>query len=224
MSTRSILETRLIQIRDDLLRMGSLVDQAIDRAVQALGERDVVLAQQVVDDDIHINSLRYTVEEGCLHVFATQQPMARDLRALIAAMNIAIELERMGDHAEGMAKTLVTEGVDAVGSMVVDLPRMAEITRTMLRLSMEAYQEEDVSKAQQAASLDDDLDQLYKQVFSALINNMAQDDLAVSRGTYLLWSAHNLERIGDRVTNICERVQFASTGIMHNLNPKADDA
>jgi phosphate transport system protein len=219
MTTRTVLENQLEEIRDDLLRMGSLVDQAIDRAVTALQERDVSLAQQVVDDDEVLNGLRYKVESDCVHVFATQQPMASDLRQLIAAMNIAIDLERMGDHAEGTAKTLVTEGADAVGDLTIDLPRMAEMCRQMLRLAMDALLEENVEKARQAARIDDELDHLYKQTFSDLIDRMVGGKLLVSRGTYLLWGAHNMERIGDRVTNICERVEFATTGNLRDLNP-----
>jgi phosphate transport system protein len=171
MTTRSVLENKLEEIRDDLLRLGSLVDQAIDRSVRALHERDAALAQQIIDEDKALNDLRYKVERDCVHVFATQQPMASDLRSLIAAMNIAIDLERMGDHAEGAAKTLVNEGVDAVGDLVVDLPRMAEMCREMLRLSMDALYEKDVSKARQAARMDDELDLMYKQMFGDLIDH-----------------------------------------------------
>ncbi len=218
MSTRSMLETRLIQIRDDLLRMGSLVDQAIDRAVQALNDRDVVLAQQVVDDDIHINSLRYTVEEGCLHVFATQQPMARDLRALIAAMNIGIELERMGDHAEGIAKIVLMLADEAPLKPYIDIPRMAQIAIEMMEGALEAYKQRDTALARRIIDRDDEVDELYDQLYRELLMFMIEERGTIQRATYLIWVAHNLERIADRVTNICERVVYLVEGKIHDLN------
>lgn len=219
MTTRSVLETKLDGIRDDLLRLSSLVDQAIERAVRALETRDVGLAQQVIDEDKVLNEMRHKVEGDYVGIVATQQPMARDLRALVASFSIAINLERMGDHAEGICKTLVQEGSDSVGDLVVDLPQMADAAREMLRLAMDAYCEGDVAKARDAARMDDDLDLMYKQMFSELIDKMVAGDLPVSRGTYQVWSAHNLERIGDRTTNICERIEFAITGDVHDLNP-----
>ena len=219
MSTRSILEGQLNDIRTALLQLGTLVEHAISQAVTALQTRDAGLAQQIIDDDRILNDLRDKVEDECLHVFATQQPMARDLRALVAAITIATELERMGDHAEGMSKMLVHDGVDAVGELVIDLPHMADVCRQMVRAAMEAFHEEDVDKARQTAAMDDTLDGIYKKMFDDIIDHMARGDLTVGQGTYLLWAAHNLERIGDRVTNICERVEFASTGTLRNLNP-----
>lgn len=219
MTTRSVFDDKLQQIRDDMLRLGSLVDQAIDWATTALVERDASLAQRIIDADKELNNLRYKIEDDCVHVLATQQPMASDLRMLVAALNVAMNLERMGDHAEGMAKMLVQEGADAVGELVIDLPRMADMGRRMLRLAMDALVEGDVEKANEAARMDDDLDVMYKQMFGDLINQMVNDELPASRGTYQLWAAHNMERIGDRVTNICERVEFATTGRMHDMNP-----
>jgi phosphate transport system protein len=219
MSTRSVLEKEMTQIRDNLLRLASLVDQAIDRATRALQEHDASLAQLIIDEDKNLNQLRYQVENDCLHVFATQQPLASDLRAIVAAVNIVVDLERMGDHAEGMSKALVREDANAVGELVIDLPRMSESCREMLRLAMDAFLKGDVDKAKEVALMDDELDHMYNQIFSDLIDQMLTGGLPVSRGTYQLWAAHNLERIGDRVTNICERVEFASTGYMQDMNP-----
>ena len=220
MTTRSVLERSLGEIRDDLVQLGSLVDRAIERAIEALRQRDTALAQQIIDDDTQLNQLRYKIEADCLHIFATQQPMAGDLRGLIAAINIATELERMGDHAEGMSKMLLTDGSDAVGEFVVDLPNMAELCRDMIRSAMGAFLEGDVERARETAAIDDKLDAIYRQMFDDLIALMVRGDIIVTQGMYLLWAAHNLERIGDRVTNICERVEFASTGIMHDMNPQ----
>lgn len=219
MTTRTVLDSELQSIRDDLLRMSSLVDQAIDRAVKAVVERDATLAQQIIDEDKVLNEMRYKVENDTVHAIATQQPMAGDLRALVASLTIAINLERMGDHAEGISKMLVTDDVDAMGELVIDLPRMAETCREMLREAMDAFLERDAKKARKVAEKDHDLDSMYKQMFSDLIDKMLNQEMQVSRGTYQLWAAHNLERVGDRVTNICERVEFSATGEMLDLNP-----
>jgi len=219
MTTRSVLDKELEDIRGDLLRLSSLVEQAIDRAVKALEERDVSLAQQIIDQDEKLNELRRKIEDDCVHVLATQQPMAGDLRIIVAALSIAMNLERMGDHAEGISKALVTDDADAVGDLSIDLAHMSRMAREMLSLAMDAHVEDDVEKAHAAAAKDDDLDTLYRRSFSDLIDRMVEGDLSISRGTYQLWAAHNLERIGDRVTNICERIEFASTGSIHDLNP-----
>jgi phosphate transport system protein len=214
-----MLDKELEDIRNDLLRLSSMVEQAIDRAVRALEERDASLAQQIIDQDMKLNELRRKIEDDCVHVLATQQPMAGDLRMLVAALSVAMNLERMGDHAEGISTALVTDDADAVGELTIDLAQMSRMAREMLSLAMDAHVEANVEKANAAAAMDDDLDTLYKRSFSNLIDRMIEGDLPVSRGTYQLWAAHNLERIGDRVTNICERVVFAATGDSRDMNP-----
>lgn len=207
------------RVQEDLLRLGQLVDQAIDRAVECLRQRDRVMAQQLIVEDSTINDLRFQIEEACLALIATQQPTASDLRAVVAAMNIVVDMERMADHAAGIAKTVLRMGDEPLLKPLVDIPRMAQSAREMLRESLRAFVEADAGRAGEIAGRDNEIDDLYKAVFSELIEIMARDPRTVARGTYLMWCAHNLERIGDRVTNIAERVIFMTTGSMKELNP-----
>jgi len=220
--TRSALERDLEKIRSEILRMGSLVENAIERSVQALKDHDVELAQQVIRDDEEINRLRYDIEESCLELIATQQPAARDLRTAIAATHIAVELERMADHAEGIAEIVKRIFDEPLLKPLVDIPYMAQAARQMIHAALDAYLAHDADAAQKVAARDDEIDALYQQVFRELLTYMLEDPRNISRATYLLWVAHNLERIGDRVTNICERVVFMTTGKLQELDAEPD--
>ncbi len=214
---RSALERDLEQVRSDILRLGSRVESAIERSTRALQDRDMRLAQQVIDDDVDVNNLRYDVEEKCLELIATQQPAAGDLRMTIAATHIAVELERMADHAEGTAEIVKRMYDEPLLKGLIDLPIMARIAQEMIHAALDAFVAGDAHAAQQVAARDDELDGLYQQVFRALLTYMLEDPRNISRATYLLWVAHNLERIGDRVTNICERIVFMTTGRLEEL-------
>lgn len=216
--TRGAFDQKLSRVREDIVRMGQLLDAAIDRSLTALKNQDLGLARQVVADDTAINDLRFTVEEECLTLIATQQPMASDLRVIIASMNLVNDMERMGDHAVGIAKTVLRMGDAPLLKPLIDLPRMADMARDMLRRSLEAFMARDAAAARAVADQDDEIDHLYRAIFDELLGSMARDSSSLSRGTYLLWCAHNLERIGDRVTNIAERVVFMTTGTMQELN------
>ncbi|HLB47621.1 MAG TPA: phosphate signaling complex protein PhoU [Anaerolineales bacterium] len=218
LSPRSTLDREFSAIRDNILRMGSLVDTAIDRSIQALRTQDVVLSRQIIADDQGINDLRFTIEEECLALIATQQPVASDLRAVIAAMNIVNDMERMGDHATGIAKTVIRMGGEPLLKPLVDIPRIADLAREMLKKSLDAFLARDAEAARRVAQQDDEIDRLYNQIFRELLSFMIEDPATTTRGTYLLWAAHNLERIGDRATNIAERVIFMTTGTMKELN------
>ena len=217
-SPRATLDQEARAINDDLLRMQKLVDQSILRSVGSLKRRDQTLAQQVIDEDVEINDLRFKIEEACLSLIATQQPAASDLRSVIAAMHMVVEMERMADHATGIAKTVIMMGDEPLLKPLVDIPKMAELARDMLRDSLEAYNQRDAEKARWIAGRDDDMDGLYRAVFDELVAIMSKTPGSATRATYLLWCAHNLERIGDRVTNIAERVIFVNTGDMQELN------
>lgn len=217
-SHRSVFDSRFTAIRDNLLRMSQLLDSAITRSMQALQHQDVDLARQIIADDTVINDLRFIVEEECLALIATQQPAASDLRAVIAAMNLVNDMERMADHATGIAKTVLRMGDDPLLKPLVDIPRMADYARAMLRQSIDAFLARDVEAARGIAAQDDEIDHLYKEIFDELLQIMVNDPTTVTRATYLLWCAHNLERIGDRGTNIAERVIFMTTGTMKELN------
>ncbi len=222
--TRSVLEHDLEKVRLKILRMGSLVESAIERAVQALKNRDCDLAQQVINEDEDINRLRYEIEEQCLELIATQQPAARDLRTAIAATHIAVELERIADHAEGIAEIVKRVFDEPLLKPLVDIPYMAQTARQMIHAALDAYLAHDADAAQNVAARDDEIDALYQQVFRELLTYMLEDPRNIGRATYLLWVAHNLERIGDRATNICERVVFMTTGKLEELNTEPSPA
>lgn len=215
---RSTYDREFKQIVDDILKLGDLVDQAISNSLTSLQERDRELAERVIADDEHINQLRFDVEEACLTLIATQQPTAGDLRSVVATMNIVVDMERMGDHASGIAKTVIRMGDEPLLKPLIDIPRMAQLSRQMLRGSLDAFIERDAQKARVIAQRDEEIDLLYRAIFDELVEIMALKPESVERATYLLWCAHNLERIGDRVTNIAERVVFMTTGDMKELN------
>jgi phosphate transport system protein len=220
---RSALDRELTEIREDVLALSHLVDGAIDDAMTALYVRDPILAQTVIDGDEQINILRYQIEESCLRTIATQQPAARDLRAVMAATHIAVELERIGDHAVGTAR-LVTrlEAEDEITSLH-KLPKMAKRARKMTEQGVQAYINEDVESARQLLDRDAKIDKMYKQLFRETLAEMHDDDY-IRRATFLLWVGHNLERIGDRSINIAERVIFMVTNeFVETLNYMDDD-
>lgn len=216
--TRGMLDRELAHIQDDIMRLGGMVQTAIQLSIEALKTRDVELAEQVIADDIKINKLRYAVEERSLAVIATQQPVAGDLRTIIAAMHVAIDMERMADHAEGISQLVTRMASEPLLKPLIDVPRMADIVCEMLRASLEAFVARDIDAALAVVSRDDEVDQLYDQVFRELLTYMLQDAHTINRATFLLWVAHNLERIGDRITNISERVVFMTTGQLKELD------
>ena len=211
---RETYKKKLEEIQDDILFMGSMVEKAILRSMEALKERDLVKAQQIIDEDANINKKRFDIEEKCIQLIATQQPMAGDLRIIISVLSVISELERIGDHAEGTAKVALLIGKEPPLKPLVDLPRMAQKTADMLRRSMDAFIHHDIEAAKQIAAEDDDIDNLYDQVFRELLTFMSEDPKTITRATRLIWVAHNLERSADRVTNICERIMFVVTGKM----------
>jgi len=211
--------TRELQaVQSSMLVMASMVEKAIQRSVNALKSRDIKLAQAVVDDDFKINQQRFGIEEQCLLIITTQQPVASDLRIIAAVLNIITDLERMGDHAEGIAKIAIMIGDEPPLKPLVDVPRMEELSRSMLRRTMDAFVARDAEAAKAIGAEDDIIDNLYEQVYRELLTFMMADPGTINRATHLLWVAHNLERIADRVTNICERVIFLVTGRMDELN------
>ena len=216
--TRGTLDREMAQIQDKVLELASHVEQAILRSVDALKRRDVELARQIIADDQKINVLRYTIEERCLTVIATQQPVAGDLRRIIGSTHIAIEMERMADHAEGNAHLVIRMADQPLLKPLIDIPRMADLACQMLRAGMDAYVAADVQAAQELVKIDDEIDALYQQVLRELLTFMIQDPKSINRATFLLWVAHNLERIGDRAVNIGERVMFMGTGRFKELD------
>lgn len=217
MEIRTEFRKQLGEIQGDVLAMGSMVEKAIMRSIEALKERDLTLAGQIIADDLKINEKRFEIEEKCIRLIATQQPMASDLRIIMSVASVVTELERIGDHAEGIAKIVIMIGDEPPLKPIVDLPRMAEKTADMLHRSLDAFTSHDAEAARKIAVEDDEVDDLYDQVYRELLTFMAEDPKTITRATRLIWVAHNLERSADRVTNICERVVFAVTGKMEEI-------
>ncbi|HMA38110.1 MAG TPA: phosphate signaling complex protein PhoU [Chloroflexia bacterium] len=218
---RENFQRSLRELQDSVLAMGSMVDQAIQRSTQALRARDVRQAGEVIAGDQAINEERFRIEEQALLLIATQAPMARDLRWLAAVLNIITDLERMADHAAGNARITILIGDEPPLKPLIDIPRMADICSEMLRAALDAFVAADADAAYTVAYRDDEVDQLYDQVYRELLTFMMADPGTINRATHLLWAAHNLERIADRVTNICERVVFLSTGHMEEIKGQA---
>lgn len=216
--TRETFDVQLNALEQDVLGMGTLVDVAIDLSVQALAKRDIEVSRQVVRDDEKINQAQHDVEEQCLVLIATQQPLASDLRVIFAIANIATELERMADHAKGIGQIGVMMGPREPLKPLVDIPRMANKCRWLLEQELEAFVNRDVELARSLGSEDDEVDRLYDQVFRELLIFMMDDPRTITRATYLLWVAHNLERIADRAINIGERVVFLVKGEVEEHN------
>lgn len=210
--TSEIYQKHLREIRNELLVMGSMVEKALDRSMQALKNRDVELAKHVMEDDKHIDAKRYEIENKMIELMLIQAPAVEDLRSLLAALFIAQELERMADHAEGNAKIAVMLGNEPPLKPLIDLPRMNEKVIDMLHRSLDAFINHDIEAAVKIVAEDDEIDNLYEQVFRELLTFMMEDPRTITRATRLIWVGHNLERTGDRVTNICERVAFMVSG------------
>ncbi|MDP2718357.1 MAG: phosphate signaling complex protein PhoU [Dehalococcoidia bacterium] len=214
---RTAFHKRLKEIQDDILAMGGMVEKAIILSMDALKERDIPAAHQIIADDIKINEKRFDIEDKCTQLIATQQPMASDLRIIISALSIISELERIGDHAEGTARIVILIGDEPPLKPLIDLPRMANKTADMLHRALLSFVNRDAETARQIVNEDDEIDNLYDQVFRELLTFMAEDPKTITRATRLIWVAHNLERSADRVTNICERVVYLITGKMEEI-------
>ncbi|MEJ2738283.1 MAG: phosphate signaling complex protein PhoU [Dehalococcoidia bacterium] len=217
MEIRTSFHKKLKEIHDDLLVMGSMVEKAIEFSIEALKKRDLDIARKVIDDDIYINEKRFDIEEKCIQIIATQQPMAGDLRAIVSVLNVISELERIGDHAEGIARIVIMIGDEPPLKPLIDLPRMAEITIDMLHRSLSALAAKDEGTAREIVVEDDKVDELYNQVYRELLTFMAENPKTITRATHLIWVAHNLERSADRVTNICERIVYTVTGKIEEI-------
>ena len=217
MEMRTTFHKRLREIQDDILVMGSMVSKAIIRSVEALKSRDIKAANQIIADDQGINRKRFEIEESCIELIATQQPMATDLRTITAILNITTEIERIGDYAVGIARIVILIGNEPLIKPLVDIPLMAKKTVDMLDRCLQAFIDRDAEAAKKIAREDDEIDNLYDQIFRELLNIMAEDPKTITRATRLMWTAHNLERAADRVTNICERVVYIVTGKMEEI-------
>ena len=220
---RKTFETEIKQVKDEVLLLGSMVEQAIIGSVESLKKRDLKASQQILENDKEINKKRFKIESQLMILIATQQPMAHDLRLLASIMEIISELERMGDYAKGIANINLRMGDQPLLKPLIDVPRMAQKGADMLHRSLTAFVNEDIETARQIPVEDDEVDALYNQVYRELMTFVIADPKTIERANWLLWVAHNLERFADRVTNICERTVFIVTGELTEINDTSSE-
>jgi len=216
---RETFDRELRALQDEVLTLGSMVEQALTEALDSLKRRDMAAARRLIAGDGLINEKRFAIEAATLMLIATQQPMAGDLRTLAAVLEIAGELERMGDYAKGIARINLLIGDEPLLKPLLDLPLMARKACHMLRRALEAFVRRDVALARAIPAEDDVVDALYNQVYRELLTLIMADPRRIEQANYLLWVAHNLERTADRVSNICERVIFTVTGELTEIAP-----
>ncbi|PWH18270.1 MAG: phosphate transport system regulatory protein PhoU [Ardenticatenia bacterium] len=214
---RQTFEREMQRLQDELLVLGSMVEHAITDSVEALKKRDLEWSRQLVADDRLINEKRFQIEADVLTLIATQQPIAGDLRVLASTLEIAAELERMGDYAKGIANINLMIGEEPLIKPLIDIPRMAAKAREMLHRALDAFVRRDIEAARAIPVEDDEVDNLYNQVYRELITLILANPKNIDQANHLLWAAHNLERTADRVTNICERTIFTVTGQMAEI-------
>ncbi len=218
---REIFHKQIVELQDSVLEMGSMVDHAIDQAMTALLDRDPRIAEAVVANDRLVNAKQFEAQNACIALIAQQAPMAGDLRLIISVSAIMTDLERMGDHAEGIARIVLMMQDEPLVKPLIDIPIMANLAREMLRGAVHAFVEQDVDEAYRIGRVDDEVDRLYDQIYRDLIQVMIGDPSTIEPSTHLLWVAHNLERIGDRATNIAERTVYSATGNLPQMDVSA---
>jgi phosphate transport system protein len=212
MNNKDEFQKLLLEDKNEVVAMGSMVEKALGRSVEALKKRDLNLAHQIIADDTQIDETRYNLEKKSIELIASHHPGISDLNAFAAILNIITELERMGDYANGIAKIVIMIGDEPPLKPLIDIPRMADITIEMVHNSLKSFIENDPKAAMQVIGMDEVVDSIYDQIFRELLTFMMTDPKTINRATRLIWVAHNIERAADRATNICERVVFMVTG------------
>jgi len=220
---RKTFENELQHVKDEVLVLGSMAEQAVLDTVEALKKRDVKASEKILETDRQINKKRFEIENHLMILIATQQPMAHDLRLLASTMEIISELERMGDYAKGIANINIRMGDEPLLKPLIDIPRMAQKCADMLHRALTAFVEEDIEAAKEIPLEDDEVDALYNQIYRELMTFVISDPKTMERANWLLWVAHNLERVADRVTNICERTIFIATGELVEISASDDE-
>jgi len=219
---RETFDRELQRLQDEILALGSMVENALTESVEVLKRRDFEGSRRLIAQDRTINEKRFAIETDALILIATQQPMARDVRTLAAVLELSTELERIGDYAKGIARINLMIGEAPLVKPLIDIPRMAEKARSMLHRALDAFVRGDVDLARAIPAEDEEVDALYNQVYRELMTFIMADPRHIDQANYLLWVAHNLERAADRVTNICERVVFTVTGEMMEMDSEED--
>ncbi len=216
--TREAYHEALRKLQDEMMMMGGMAARAVKNSIEAMQMRDMEKSKEIIKNDLLINKKRFEIEERCLLLIATQQPMAVDLRTIAAILSIITDLERIADHAEGNAKINIMIGKEPLVKPLIDIPRMTEKALSMLDRALKAFTDRDAATARAICNEDDEVDNLYNQIYRELLLIMIENPKKIEGATYLIWAAHNLERIADRVTNIAERVVFMATGKMEEVN------
>lgn len=220
---RETLNRQIHHILDETLLLGSMVEQAILNSIDALRLRDIKSAVKIAEDDQIINDKRYAIENAVLILISTQQPVAHDLRLLTAVLEISTELERIGDYAKGIAKVVIKLENETIPIPIREISRMAEVGVSMLHRALGAFVTENAQQAAQIPSEDDEVDELYNQVNRFMVNAMISDPSTIDSANLIMWVAHNLERTADRVTNLCERTIFITTGELMDIDTTDDE-
>ena len=221
--TRETFDSKIRELNDAIIELASIVEQAILGSVTALVERDISNAKTIYEADKTINEMRFDIERQALIIVATQQPMATDLRRLSSVIDIAGELERIGDYAKGIARIAMRLGDQAPLRQLVHIPKMAEMTADMLHRAIKAFVNLDEEEGMSIPREDDQIDVLYNLEYQELLELMISDRDNIDRATFHLWVAHNLERAADRVTNICERTVFTTSGKLVEFDRTDDE-
>ncbi len=220
---RQTLDREIHHLQDEVLLLGSMVEQAMLNAIDALKRRDIAEAHRVYNEDELINEKRYAIENRVLIVFATQQPIAHDLRLLAAILEVITELERMGDYAKGIAKIVRFIHEDVFPFPAHEISRMGDLAVSMLHRSLSAFINEDVNMAYRIPQEDDMVDELYNQIYRKNVAAMIANPEIIDHSNYIMWIVHNIERMADRVTNICERTIFITTGELLEIDASDDE-
>jgi len=215
---RESFEKHIKGLNKEVIEMSEMVANATSRSVTALANRGIEDAKRIINEDVLINRKRWHIEEECISLIALQQPVATDLREIIAVLNIITELERMGDYAEGIAKIVLMIGDEPLIRPLIYAPKMVDKVVGMLKRSMQALVNRDAKAAMAICNEDDEVDKLYNDAYHDLLMRMIKEPGLISKATPLIWVAHNLERSADRITNICERIVFLATGTMPQVN------
>jgi len=209
---------KILEVKQKVLKMGALVENIIDSSVTAMKTQDLDLARNVLKKDDEIDQLELEIEKDCMMLLALQQPLAKDLRTIASVLKIITDLERMGDNAVNIAEVILEIGEEPILNSLKDIPRMADIAQKMLKMSLDAFVNEDIALAEKAAERDEDVDRLYETVINDFLNIIAEKRELTKQGTKLLFLGRYLERIADHSTNICERTIYMITGELKEIN------
>lgn len=216
--TRLHFQQNLKEVKHKVLRMGSLVEVIVDKAVTSLKEQNLELAKTIVEEDDKIDAMDLKIEMDCMKLLALQQPLAKDLRTIATALKIITDLERMGDHAVNISKITLEIGKEPLIKPLIDIPRMAKIAQEMIRLSLDAFVKEDIELAKKVGQMDQEVDDIYQAIIDELLEMIVKDPSITKQATKLMFVGRYLERIADHTTNVCERIIYMVTGKLEEIN------